>query len=157
MRGRILAIDFGSRRVGLAVSDPLGLLAHGRETLLYKSRQDLLEQLRAMVEAEEVVEIVIGLPRRMDGSDGEMAEHVRRFAKQLANNVAVPVVLWDERFTSRQAERVLMARGVQFSRRKSEVDRLAAVFILQSYLDNLAARKASGEISPADQMPKGNP
>lgn len=135
-RGKVLAIDFGLRRVGIAVSDALRLLAHSRETFHYTSRQTLLEHLRAMVEAEEVTEIVVGWPRRLDGTVGGMAEEVRRFAKALAGKVTVPVICWDERLTSKQAERVLKNGGVAYSRSKSKVDQLAAVFILQSYLDS---------------------
>jgi len=141
MRGRIMAIDFGLRRVGIAVSDPLGLLAHDRQPLHYQSMQSLLQQLCAIVQAEEIETIIVGLPLRMDGSEGEMVEVVRRFTARLSEKVAAPVVLWDERFTSVQAERLLTERGIKFSRRKGEVDRLAAVFILQSYLDSLTRQK----------------
>jgi putative Holliday junction resolvase len=143
MQDKILSIDFGLRRVGIAVSDALGLLAHDREPLRYKSTRELLQQICTAVAAENVAKIVVGLPLHMDGSEGEMAAHVRRFQAQLAEKVTVPIVLWDERFTSVQAERLLIERGVTFSRNKGEVDRLAAVFILQSYLDHLAMHRNS--------------
>lgn len=158
MQGKILSIDFGLRRVGISVSDPLGMLAHDRDSLRYQSVNKLLQQLCAIIAAEDIEKIVIGLPLHMNGSEGEMAAHVRRFQAQLAATVSVPIVLWDERFTSVQAERLLSERGVPFSRDKGEVDRLAAVFILQSYLDHLTIQKASerrsdNEVSPL-QPPK---
>jgi putative Holliday junction resolvase len=153
-RGKILAIDFGLRRVGVAVSDPLGLLAHAREPLRYKSKKSLLQQLRVMVQHEEIAEIVIGLPLHMNGSEGEMAAHVHGLKSQLEEKLALPVTLWDERFTSVQAERLLTERGVRFSRNKGRIDRLAAVFILQSYLDYLTARKTSQNHTSKEQIPE---
>lgn len=137
MPGKILSIDFGLRRVGIAVSDSLGLLAHDRTPLRYHSQNKLLEQLSIIIADEDIEKIVLGLPLLMNGTEGEMAERVREFQSKLAQRVEMPIVLWDERFTSVQAERLLGERGVTFSRNKGEVDRLAAVFILQSYLDYL--------------------
>lgn len=144
MQEKILSIDFGSRRVGVAVSDALGLLAHDREPLRYQSISKLIQQICGIIAAENIAKIVIGLPLHMDGTEGEMAAQVRRFHTQLAEKVNIPIVLWDERFTSVQAERLLSERGISFSRDKGEIDRLAAVFILQSYLDHLAIHKTSG-------------
>ncbi len=141
MQGRILAIDFGLRRVGVAVSDSLGLLAHDRESLRYKSETELLRRLCELAQAEEVTTIVIGLPLHMDGREGEMAARVRRLQELLAAKLSMPVVLWDERFTSVQAERLLNERRIRFSRKKEEVDKLAAIFILQSYLDRQRLQK----------------
>jgi putative Holliday junction resolvase len=141
MQERILAIDFGLRRVGVAVSDSLGLLAHGREPLRYKTETELLRRLCELARAEEVATIVIGLPLHMDGHEGEMAARVRRLQDLLAAKLSMPVALWDERFTSVQAERLLNERGIRYSRKKEEVDKLAAVFILQSYLDRQRVQK----------------
>jgi len=143
MQEKILSIDFGLRRVGVAVSDSLGLLAHDRDPLRYHSRNKLLEQLSVIIADEDIKKIVIGLPLLMNGTEGEMAGQVREFGNQLAKKVDLPIVLWDERFTSVQAERLLGERGVSFSRNKGEVDRLAAVFILQSYLDHLKLQEKS--------------
>jgi putative Holliday junction resolvase len=143
MQEKILSIDFGLRRVGIAVSDSLGLLAHDRASLRYFSLDKLLKQLSGIIADEDIRKIVIGLPLLMNGSEGEMAERVREFGNQLAEKVGVPIILWDERFTSVQAERLLGERGVTFSRNKGEVDRLAAVFILQSYLDHLKLQEKS--------------
>jgi putative Holliday junction resolvase len=107
-----------------------------------------------MVQHEEIAEIVIGLPLHMNGSEGEMAAHVHGLKSQLEEKLALPVTLWDERFTSVQAERLLTERGVRFSRNKGRIDRLAAVFILQSYLDYLTARKTSQNHSSKEQIPE---
>jgi len=150
MSDKILAIDFGRRRVGVAVSDALGLLAHARETLHYTSRRDLYDRLQILAREEGAAQFVIGLPRRMDGSEGDMAELVRAVAHELGERTGLPVKLWDERFTSVQAERLLTERGISFSREKDRVDRLAAVFILQSYLDRAKSRPndASAAVPP---------
>lgn len=138
---RILALDYGQKRVGVAVSDVLLLMAHGRETLQYKSRGELLERLHALVEREDVGLIVIGLPRNMNGTEGEMSEKVRTFMSALAEQEQIPVVAWDERLSSRQAERTLSDLGKSVRQQRGMVDQLAAVFILQNYLDRLATQR----------------
>jgi putative Holliday junction resolvase len=136
LSGRILAVDFGLKRVGLAVSDPMQIIAQPLETITYKSRQDLVNRLVAIVRENEVVKVVIGLPRHMDGSEGEMAKAVRRLIDQLARALTMPIVAWDERLSSVQAERALRELGVSYrDKNRGNVDRMAAIFILQSYLD----------------------
>lgn len=136
--GRILGIDFGLKRVGLAVSDPMRIIASALDTVTYKSRRELLNRLVEVVRKNEITQVVIGLPRHMDGREGEMAKMVRQLIDELAKLVAVPIVAWDERLSSVQAERALREMGVRArDTKRGEVDRLAAVFILQSYLDSM--------------------
>jgi putative Holliday junction resolvase len=136
--GRILGIDFGLKRVGLAVNDPMRIIASALDTVTYKSRRELLNRLVEMVRQNEITLVVIGLPRHMDGREGEMAKRVRQLIDELAKLLTVPVVAWDERLSSVQAERALREMGVRArDTKRGEVDRLAAVFILQSYLDSM--------------------
>jgi putative Holliday junction resolvase len=136
--GRILAIDFGLKRVGLAVSDPLQIIARALDTVVYKSRKELLHRLVEVIRDHEIVSVVMGLPRHMDGSEGDMARIVRECMDQLARRVSIPITAWDERLSSVQAQRALQEMGISSrATKRGEVDRLAAVFILQSYLDSL--------------------
>lgn len=138
MAGRILAVDFGLKRVGLAVSDPLQIIARALETLHYQSRKELLRRLVTVIQQNEIVCVVMGLPRHMDGREGEMAKMVRDLMDELAARVPIPMVAWDERLSSVQAERALREMGISARHTKrGDVDRLAAAFILQSYLDSL--------------------
>ncbi len=133
--GRVLAIDLGDRRVGLALSDPLGLTAQGLPTLESRGEAKDIEALRALAGEHEVDRIVVGLPRNMDGSEGPRAQKTRAFARRLREALALPVYLWDERLSSAEAERVLIAADVSRSKRKGVVDRMAAQLILQGYLE----------------------
>lgn len=136
--GRVLGIDFGLKRVGLAVSDPMRIIASALDTATYKSRRELLRHLVEVIQKHEITQVVVGLPRHMDGREGEMAKTVRQLIDELAKLVAAPVVAWDERLSSVQAERALREMGVSTrATKRGEVDRLAAVFILQSYLDSM--------------------
>jgi putative pre-16S rRNA nuclease len=136
--GRILGIDFGLKRVGLAVSDPMRIIASALDTVTYKSRRELLRRLVEVVQKNEITQVVMGLPRHMDGREGEMAKTVRQLIDELTKLVTTPVVAWDERLSSVQAQRALREMGVRArDTKRGEVDRLAAVFILQSYLDSM--------------------
>jgi putative Holliday junction resolvase len=138
LAGRILAVDFGLKRAGLAISDPMQIIATGLETVPYKSRQVLVQRLVAIIRENEVVRLVIGLPRNMDGSEGAMAKLARSLMRDLEARISIPIVAWDERLSSLQAERALREMGISSrATKRGEVDRLAAVFILQSYLDSL--------------------
>jgi putative Holliday junction resolvase len=130
---RVLAIDPGERRVGFAVSDPLGITAQGLETFDSRSGIDLIEYVRGLVERYEVGEIVVGNPVGLSGREGESSRKASALARNLRDDLAMRVTLWDERLSSREAERVL--RGERAP--KGAVDKLAAVIILQSYLDYL--------------------
>ncbi len=131
---KILGVDYGDRRVGLAVSDDIGLVAHGLGTLENVSQPQLIESMRRVVEAREVEEIVVGLPRNMNGSLGPQARKVMRFAEEL-KVLGRPVHLVDERLTTERARRTMKDAGLSRAKQRHRVDRMAAQFILQPYLD----------------------
>ncbi len=141
--GRILAIDPGDRRVGLAISDALGVTAQGLPTLERSAslRRDL-DRIAAVAREHGAERFLMGLPVNMNATEGAQAEKARAFGEKLAARSGMPVEFHDERLTSREAERVLRSGGVDPRRRADRVDRLAAVILLQSYLD---ARAVSGE------------
>lgn len=132
--GRILALDLGEKRVGVAISDPLRLTAQGLSTLIGKTTEDLLLFVENMLKKFQVLEIVLGYPLLMSGGKGDRATLTQQFAKELENRVSIPVILWDERLSSKQAERRL--KGSK-RRKKEDIDRVSACFILQSYLDSI--------------------
>lgn len=136
---RILALDVGSKTIGLAVSDPLGITAQGLETLRRKNKRIDLEALSRVLEKYEVTEIVVGYPLRLSGVAGPQADRMAEFAEQLRERFELPVHLSDERLTTAQAGRVLRETDMSIRRRGQVVDRLAAVLILQSFLDRRAA------------------
>jgi putative holliday junction resolvase len=119
----------------LAVSDPLGITAQGLETIRRKNKRADLDQLQSVVQKYEVQEIVVGYPLRMSGAEGVQAEKMQRFAEELRRRFGLPIHLWDERLTSAQANRLLRETDMSISRRGQVVDRLAAVLILQSWMD----------------------
>jgi putative Holliday junction resolvase len=133
--GRILGIDHGQRRVGLALSDPLGTMALPLDSFQRKGDEDVIGRIRAVVAEREVTEIVIGLPVNMDGTEGPAAAAIRALGEALEEALGVPVRTQDERLTSVQADRILKGGGVHGKRRKEAQDRLAAQIILQAYLD----------------------
>lgn len=140
---RILGLDYGSKTVGVAVSDPLGLTAQRVETIWRKQENKLRRTLARIEElaAEYKVErIVVGLPKNMNNTMGEKAEKSLEFKEMLEKRTSLPVVMWDERLTTVEAERTLMEAGVRRENRKEYLDSIAAVLILQGYLDSLAAR-----------------
>ena len=132
---RVLAVDPGSRRGGLAVSDPTGTIAQPLDTLDAEPDATLVTRLAQTARLQEAARIVVGLPRRMDGSDGPEAKSARRLADALRRTSGIPVELVDERLTSVAAERSLIAGGVRRAKRRTTVDRVAAILLLQSYLD----------------------
>lgn len=133
--GRVLAVDLGDKRIGLAVSDALGLTAQGIETLQRRGDKADVEALRGTCAEREVTRIVVGLPRNMDGSEGPRAQKSRAFARKLLEAIGLPVFLWDERLSTAEAERVLIAADVSRQKRKLVIDRMAAQVILQGYLE----------------------
>jgi putative Holliday junction resolvase len=135
---RILALDVGTKRIGLAVSDPLGLTAQGLEVLNRRSRQADLEALLKIARDYQVQQIVVGLPRHMDGRPGAAVPEIMALAEALGQALGVEVITWDERLTTAAAERVLLQADMSRRRRRRVVDQLAAVLILQTYLDYLA-------------------
>ena len=128
---RILGIDPGERRVGLAVSDELGITAQGLDTFDIRNDGDLFDFVNRLVERYAVGEIVVGHPILLAGREGPSAERARVFADELRDRIGVPVTLWDERFSSEEAKSVLKGQRAD----KKTVDKLAAIIILQSYLD----------------------
>jgi len=137
--GRILAVDWGERRMGFAVSDPTGTLATGIPTEEVDGDEARLRAVERQVAHFHAVEIVVGLPISMDGTEGPQAERVRAFMDALVERVDVPVTAWDERLTSVQAEAALREQGRCPSRERGQVDRVAATLLLQNYLDSLEA------------------
>ena len=136
MRGmRILALDHGTKRIGVAVSDETKTIAQPLEFIPAEPFADFLARLRQLIREKEVELILVGLPRNMDGSYGPAAEKVRTFVAALKDAVVVPVKTLDERLTSAQANRVLIQGGVRRDKRKEKVDKMAAAILLQSYLD----------------------
>ena len=134
--GRILAIDYGSRRMGLAVSDALGITAQGLETLQRKNNRADFGRLERTIREYQVREIVLGNPLRMSGQEGAQSQKVAEFAEQLRQKFKLPVHLWDERLTSAEANRLLREAEVSTQKRAQAVDRMAAVLILQSFMQS---------------------
>ena len=141
--GRILAIDFGERRLGLALSDPLGLTAQGLPTAERRNKREDLNFLHALARRHKVSLIVVGNPLNMDGSAGPQSAKARAFAAEVARRVGVAVELWDERLTSVEAQAILDGAGVQKPKRRGRVDQLAATILLQSFLDTQTRIRAA--------------
>ncbi len=141
---RILAIDPGTVRLGLALSDPSGTIAQPLSVLARRSEPEDLKALVELVERHEVGMIVIGLPRLMDGRLDAAAQQAQAFGDQVARATGRPVAYWDERLTSVAAERYLIAQGKRRSKRRQEIDRMAATLLLQGYLDYRAGRAPGG-------------
>jgi putative Holliday junction resolvase len=133
---RILALDHGTRRVGVAVSDELYLIAQPLEYIAPEPFADFLARLKEILREKEVELILIGMPRNMDGSYGLAALKVQEFAAALKAAVTIPLKLWDERLTTTQAQKYLIEGGVRRNQRKEKVDKTAAAILLQSYLDS---------------------
>jgi len=140
--GRVLALDVGDRTIGVAVSDALGVAAHPVETIRRTKLAVDLAKVAALVREREATEVLVGQPRMMDGSLGIQAGKVQDFVDALVPELSVPVTLWDERLSTRAAERALIQSGLTRKRRKRVVDQVAAVFFLQGYLDFRARRGA---------------
>jgi putative Holliday junction resolvase len=138
---RILAVDWGERRVGLAVSDPTGLIASPLPTLTVTGREDAVGRVAAVAGECEAERIVVGLPLRMSGERGEAALAAEAFAEALGRRAGLPVETYDERLTSALSARRLHERGVRTGHAKGQVDAGAAVALLESYLQRLAARR----------------
>jgi putative pre-16S rRNA nuclease len=135
LSARILGLDVGSRRIGLAVSDPLGITAQGLETIRRRNKRADFQHLEELIQKYQVQELVVGYPLRMSGAEGIQAEKMQRFADELRQRFRLPVHLWDERLTSAQANRLLRETDMSIKRRGEVVDRMAAVLILQSWMD----------------------
>jgi len=133
-------LDVGSKTIGVAVSDPLAITAQGLRTLRRRNKRSDFAELGRLISEYAVAEIVVGYPLRMSGAEGAQAQKVALFAEELRQRFGLPVHLWDERLTSVQANRLLREAEISIRRRGQAVDRLAAVLILQSFLDHRSAQ-----------------
>ncbi len=132
---RILGLDYGSRRIGVALCDELGMTAQGIATIARKNRETGLGAIADLVRRYGVERIVVGYPLRLDGSEGIQCEKINRFVRRLEALLSLPVIRWDETFSTKEAEELLRERGVSRGKRREVVDRVAACLILQGYLD----------------------
>jgi putative Holliday junction resolvase len=131
---RILGLDVGSKTIGVAVSDPTGIIAQGVKTI-DRGNRDWREQLEKIAQEYEIKRIVIGLPIHMNGSEGKEVASVRKFGDFVGEKITVPIIYWDERLSTVAAERTLLEADLSREKRKKVIDKMAAVFILQGYLD----------------------
>ncbi|OFY66349.1 MAG: hypothetical protein A2Y71_15940 [Bacteroidetes bacterium RBG_13_42_15] len=134
---RILGLDYGRRRLGISISDPLGLTAQPFTTWIVEQRSSLEERLRLFILQNNITRVVIGFPLTLKGEIGRMAREIQAFAEKLRELSGIDVILWDERLTSSQAKRFLHAGERKSRRKKENIDQIAAVLILQNYLDYL--------------------
>ena len=138
---RVMGLDYGSKTVGVAISDALGITAQGIETIERKEENKLrktLARIEELVKEYEVEKIVLGFPKNMNNTIGERAEKSLELKAMLERRIGIPVIMWDERLTTVEAERTLIESNVRRENRKKYVDKIAAVFILQGYLDSLS-------------------
>ncbi len=140
-RGRVLALDVGARRIGVAVSDPLGITAQGLDTIQRRNKRTDFAQLESVIRQYEVVELVVGYPLRLSGEVGIQAEKMTLLAGELEKHFQIPVHLWDERLTSTEANRILRESEISIEKRAKAVDRMAAVLILQSWMATRSRRE----------------
>ena len=138
---RYLGVDLGTRRIGVALSDELGLTAQALPTLEPRTEDDAVDAIRALIDRYGVGEVVVGLPKNMNGTLGPAAEKALAFARRLEEGGDAKVTLWDERLTSRAAERLLIEADVRRAKRRRALDQMAAVLILQGFLDRSRVQK----------------
>jgi putative Holliday junction resolvase len=134
---RILGLDYGSKRIGVALCDELGLTGQGLTTIAWKNQNQVVRALEVLVSSYGVEKIVIGYPLRLDGTEGIQCEKVNRFARLLEARLSLPVIKWDETLSSRTAEDILIQSRMRREKRKMIVDKMAAGIILQGYLNSL--------------------
>ena len=142
---RVLGLDYGSRRIGVAVCDELGMTAQGVGTVVRKNRDADLAAIAVFIERFGVESIVVGYPLRLDGSEGIQCEKVNRFIRRLEARLAIPVIRRDETLSTKEAEELLRETGVRREKKREIIDRLAACIILQGYLDALAREGKTGQ------------
>jgi putative holliday junction resolvase len=146
MPGRVLGLDVGSRRIGIAVSDALGVTAQGLETLQRRNKRADFAGLEKIIAEYGIKEIVVGLPLRMNGEEGTQSLRMQEFAEELRKRFRVPVHLWDERLTSAEANRLLRETDLSIEKRAKAVDRMAAVLILQGWMENRVSTAGVGRV-----------
>lgn len=134
--GRVMGLDVGSVRVGVALSDPLRITAQPHSKLPAQPWDQLIESLLQLVEQEEVAQVVVGLPKRLDGSQGDSADQAKALGKELRAVLSIPVRFWDERYSTHAAERSLLEGNMRRNKRKQVIDQTAAAWMLQGYLDS---------------------
>jgi len=134
---RLLGIDYGDKHIGLAVSDPMLLTAQALESYQTQNKSKDMEFFRNLISKYKITQIVIGLPLRMDGSEGNRVKKTKKFASRLKNHLDIPIVYWDERLTTKQASRIMRDKGISNKKKKKLVDQISAVLILSSYMDSL--------------------
>ena len=132
---RIMGLDIGSHTIGVAVSDELGITAQGLKTIRRKSKEDDIREIIKIIDQFKVGEIVVGLPKNMDGTLGKQAELVFKWISSIKEKIDLPVATWDERFSTIEASRVLLEADLSRKKRKKAIDKLAAVLILQGYIN----------------------
>ena len=150
---RVLGVDYGKARIGTAISDELGLLAHPLETLTAQQREAAVKRIAQLAKERDVSTVVLGLPRQMDGGVGIAATEVNEFAAKLRRLLSCPLILWDERLTTTAAHRALRDAGKKTRNTRGVIDQVAAQLILQAYLDSRATDPA-GEMAPDDLPPR---
>jgi putative pre-16S rRNA nuclease len=141
---KVLGLDIGEKRIGIAISDELGYTAQGIKVLNRSGSDEDLEVIKELIREAKASEVVVGLPKNMDGSLGEAAQKVLSFAKKMEEYLSVPIILWDERWTTAEATRLLVEADLSRTKRRKVVDKLAAVLILQGYLDSLDHQEGGG-------------
>jgi putative Holliday junction resolvase len=132
---RLLALDVGERRIGVAVSDPMGVLARPLTTIVRASRQDDFRSIAQLVNEHGVERVVVGLPLSLDGTEGPQANSIRRYTEQLSQSLSVPIDFWDERYSTETASEIMRNKGKRGRKARDEIDATAAAVILQSFLD----------------------
>ncbi|NLJ87814.1 MAG: Holliday junction resolvase RuvX [Epulopiscium sp.] len=137
---RIMGIDYGEKTIGIAISDSLGWIAQGVETIRRKEEDNLkesIERIKALVDQYNVEKIVLGLPKNMNNTLGFRAEKTLKFKEKLEKAISLPIILWDERLSTKAAENILLEADLSRGKRKKIIDKMAAVYILQGYLDSI--------------------
>ncbi|MDO9350918.1 MAG: Holliday junction resolvase RuvX [Deltaproteobacteria bacterium] len=138
---RIMGLDVGSKTIGVAISDELGITAQGFKTIKRKAMEDDFRELDAIISQFQIEKIVVGLPKNMDGSLGKQAEFVLGWIEDLKNKIQLPVETWDERLSTVEATKTLLKADLSRKKRKGVIDKVAAVLILQGYLQQIGSRK----------------
>jgi putative Holliday junction resolvase len=148
MSMRIMGLDIGTRTIGIAISDELGITAQGLKTLRRKSMEEDFKEIAAIIRQFEIEKIIVGLPQNMDGTLGRQAEKVLKWTEALRDKIEISVATWDERLSTVGASRVLLEADLSRRKRKKVIDKVAAVLILQGYLDQ--GRRKNDETAPQE-------
>ncbi len=141
---RILGIDLGDKKIGVALSDEMGWTAQGLDVIMSGGVAENIKRIKELALANKVEKIVVGFPRNMDGSTGPRAEKAREFARRLEKSFGLPVEMWDERLTTAAAEKMLIKADLRRAKRRQVIDKVAAALILQNYLDAQGGKKTDG-------------